>query len=157
MSTFTSSEAIKSAILKGVNVAVDMTGDDIYQEFKEKVDEYYGAYQPVYYQRTNLLAGSLKLPEVRHSANGASVKVKFDSSNMDYPQGKVPVQQPNPLGMEYGFAKWNGDTVLNAAMLGANTRTWRNPTKIWDETEDVHSSSALSARIEKNLKYTGVI
>lgn len=128
MATFTSTDALKKEILRRCEIAVKKSADEIHQTIDGNLVKFYG-FKPDYYVRTGRLMHSLDYPEVNSYGNGVSAKVGFDVGQLDYPQGAVRMKNG-----EYGWATWDGEQVLEAAMHGSNTATWKNPTAVWDES-----------------------
>ena len=150
MPTFKSTDEIKAYILSKSHTAVTLAAEKVYDIIKNVLDRYYSAYDPEYYIRTERLLRSLVHPEVVSNGNGWTARVYFDASALDYPQGRVPLKNG-----EWGWATWDGGQVLDAAMLGSSTRTWRNPIAIWDGVTPVLKSEVVDI-LKKELIAAGI-
>ena len=150
MPTFKSTAELKAYILSRSHTAVTLAAEKVYDIIKNVLDRYYGSYDPDYYIRTERLLRSLVHPEVVSNGNGWTARVYFDASALDYPQGRVPLRNG-----EWGWATWDGEQVLDAAMHGSNTRTWRNPVAIWDESIPILKSETLDI-LKKELTDAGI-
>ncbi len=140
---------IKAYILARSHTATSIAAEKAYNIIHDVLEKYYG-FEPKYYIRTERLLRSLVHPVVESTGNGWIAKVYFDTSQLDYPQGEVPLKNGG-----YGIATWDGETVLNAAMLGSNTKTWRNPTAIWTESEPILNAEVLTI-LKRELNNAGI-
>jgi len=149
MAEFRNIDEIKAYILARSHTATAIAAGKAYDIIHDVLEKYYG-FEPDYYIRTERLLRSLVHPVVESTGNGWIAKVYFDTSGLDYPQGQVPLK-----GGGYGYATWDGETVLNAAMLGAKTKTWRNPTKIWTESKPILDAEVLTI-LKRELNNAGI-
>ena len=155
MPTFDSINEIKAEILSKSYTAVRMAQDEAYKIIHRVLEKYY-EWEPEYYLRTERLLNSLVMSSVKPSGNGGVIaEVYFDASKLDYSKGWVALKKPFPNGMQEGYATWDADKVLNAAMLGADTATWRNPTAIWDKSVPLLNSKMMKV-LKKELKNAGI-
>lgn len=155
MPDFSSEAELKRHILKEARVAVNSVADKVYDIIHGVLENFYSSYDPYYYIRTERLLKSLVKTRAVPDGDGYTAEVYFDVSKLDYPLGKVEIQEPFPNGKTYGYATWSGSKVLDAAMDGSNVRTWRNPTSIWGESFPKIDSKAIDMLV-KELRAAGV-
>lgn len=157
MPTFDSIEDMKVYILSRSYTAVRMAQEEAYRIIHQVLDKYY-SWEPEYYNRTERLLRSLVRSNVMSDGNnGVVAEVYFDASELDYLMGWVPLRKPFPNGMQEGYATWDAGKVLNAAMHGSNSVTWRNPTRIWDEgVPALKKNKTMIKTLKKELKNAGI-
>ena len=154
MPDFSSEAELKSYILKRTQVAVNNVADRVYDIIHEVLEKFY-AYEPDYYIRTERLLKSLVKTRAVPDGDGYTAEIYFDVGKLDYPVGEVDIKKPFPNGKDYGYATWSGENVLNAAMSGSGTVTWRNQTAVWDESFPKIDGKAIDMLV-KELSAAGV-
>lgn len=156
MPTFKSSEELKSYILKNSGKAVMAAAQDAYEIVDDVIGEFYASNDPKYYKRTGRLMKSLTDPKM---VGDCTAEFHFDASRLDYPKGKTEINNP-PLwkyGTPYytGWAEWDGEDVLQAAMVGPSKRIWTNSVRIWPKSMSVVRSEIYDI-LKTELRAAGI-
>lgn len=111
---------IKADLTKKVGVAMEMVKQQVCDIFVNVVQQYYGEYDPSWYDRTYqiaILAAEMANAAVKVRQVGASFEVYFDSSALTYENGK-----------------WSEDRVLDNVMLeGTHGNATSGGTAVWTE------------------------
>ena len=109
-----SSDDLKNLLLNKCENALKKVQDKVYRIIDSCLNEFYDEFTPAEYIRTKQLLYSLVKSEVRQINNEVVAEVYFDVSKLNYDQGLVPLKNGG-----YGWATWDGNTVLDVAMTGS--------------------------------------
>lgn len=149
--TFENEDQLKKFLIKKCARAVASAEDKVYAEFAGNLNQFYAEFSPEYYIRTGALFNSLDLTNVTSTKNGAWAEVYFDTPS--YKRGKVLLQNG-----EYGYAHWNGGTVLRVALTGAFPHGgYEDGTAIWTESmENLGGKKGIKDLLKQELKKQGL-
>lgn len=96
--------------------AVGVARDKVHQEFAGNLNQFYTEFKPKEYIRTGELLNTLEATGVTRTGNQhvnrAEAEVGFNIPS--YESGLMPLQSG-----DYGYATWDGETVLEVAMTGS--------------------------------------
>lgn len=110
---FKNEKQLKNFLLSKCKNAVANTERKVHEELAGNLNQFYTEFHPEEYIRTGALFNSLESTGVSQTSSGASAEVRFNTPSYD--QGLMPLQHTPEHGM-YGWATWDGETVLNVAM-----------------------------------------
>lgn len=110
---FNSIEALEAALVAAATEAVAEVEEKVHGTLEKNLDQFYGEFSPEEYIRTGALRQSLNKTGVTSSGSGAFAEVYFNTPS--YSQGMIPLQHTPEHG-RYGWATWDGGTVLNVAL-----------------------------------------
>ena len=126
---FSSMAELKAALVAAAVGAVAEVEGKVYGTIDGNLGQFYGEFSPEEYIRTNALRNSLARTGVTTTGSGASAEVYFNTPS--YQQGLMPLQHTPEHGM-YGWATWDGGTVLNVAMeSGVPHGGYAGGTPVW--------------------------
>lgn len=112
---FKSQKELESFLMKQSRQALLKAQDKVYNVIKQFVYKFYTEFTPDEYIRTRRLLESLVQSRIISEGKGYKVEVYFDVSGLNYDQGVMELQHTPEHG-RYGWATWDGETVLRVAM-----------------------------------------
>ena len=130
--------AIKKDLVKKTKTAVAIAQPEVYDEFQEALDQYYGEFSPRLYIRTYQLKNSLRRSPIRPIGNGHEADVYYNPAGLNYVMGHVLLRNG-----EYGWNTWSGVEVFESAAHGSHGG-YKSGTAIWDEPYAVINATARS-------------
>lgn len=146
---FKSMAEINAAISAACLGAVAEVATEVHLEFYYALMNYYGEFSPTSYIRTGGLLNSLQTTGAVSTGNGARAKIYFETPG--YKQGLMYLQHTHQSGI-YGWATWDGGTVLSTAMAGSHGGKFSG-TPIWDSVMGkLGGESGIKAKLLAALK-----
>ena len=148
-------EQIKKDILTGCKTALNTSGEEFKNIFKEVLEsEYYGRYSPVEYVRTNQTKNAIKKSPVSSGGNSCSISIYYDSGAMSHPRPTAVGQSGNEHPVEYSEPE-----ILTAVMAGyhmvGTTGRGAKTDNTWFETL-AEFDKKYKPIVIKNLKGAGL-
>ena len=147
--SFTSMSELLAEIKKKISEAVEMTRDDIYQTIMKNITDWYGAYSPTMYERTNKFADSLIKLDVSFSGNNISANVKIDDGFLGsaYSSGN----RPTGLNVAQTAAEGgHGATGSGFMNVPGNVKFWT------DALDKLGNEEGIKGLLIQNLKKCGL-
>lgn len=119
--------------------------------------QFYAQFEPEEYKRTEQLLHSLVKGDVKKVGNGYEAEVYFDVSRLNYEQGVMELKHTPEHGM-YGWATWDGETVLRVAMESDVPHGgYAKGTAIWTKSmSTIQTLGGVQKMIENELIAQGI-
>ena len=97
---------IQKVVRKYVLTALERTADDIYVMISNKTEDWYNAYQPVKYERTEQFYDSLTISDMKISMDNFEISIFFDPAKLvtNTALGQHVEPEKVPYYIEYGWA-----------------------------------------------------
>lgn len=152
---FKNQKQLESFLMKQSRQALMKAQDRVYEIIKQFVYKFYTEFTPDEYIRTRRLLESLVQSRIVSDGKGYRAEVYFDVSQLDYEQGVMELKNTSEHG-KYGWATWDGETVLRVAMEsevphGGHT----GGTAIWTTSKAKLDAEAINILINM-LKAQGI-
>ena len=154
---FKDEKQLEKFILQKCRSAVAGTEQKVHNIIDKCLNQFYAQFEPDEYIRTGKLLHSLVKGDVKKVGNGYMAEVYFDVSKLNYEQGVMPLKHTSEHGM-YGWATWDGETVLRVAMEnGVPHGGYEKGTAIWTKSmATIATLGGILEMLERELKMIGV-
>lgn len=144
---FDSVEALEQFVLEKCRNAVSESEQEVHKTMKSRVDEFYGEYEPIEYNRTGNFRKSLQRTGVIPVGKGFEAEVYFDE--VGYPSMAV-----GKSGMLHSKDKSDAEILANN-LTGAASHGWAvSGTMPW--TDSLFWLGDIDALLLRELKEQGI-
>lgn len=155
---FKNETQLKNFLMQKCRAAVAGTEQKVHNIIDKCLRQFYAQFSPDEYIRTKQLLHSLVKSKVEpNGKNGYKARVYFDVSLLNYEQGMMELQHTSEHG-RYGWATWDGETVLRVAMESDVPHGgFKKGTAIWTKSQaTIQALGGVYEMLERELKMIGV-
>lgn len=155
---------LKKALEPKIKETLELVAEDVKQEIRESLEEYYREYDPSsYIPRTKQLLNCCEIGEVKVTGNGVSIEVYLDIDSLDYTtKGADPYKTVraadmglhggyDPSDVSLGQVPWS---IVSGGNIGER---YGDGTQIWSEPmKELIDNGKLIESFKKHAKARGL-